>query len=541
MTPGWTFSKRGSGGTSDALPAAPTGSAWLCEEGDRVVIDAVTTGLPTLGMAGRVVMPESLAHGADGYRARFEVLVDTWAGFTILEAGDGVDERSFALEVRPHRHKLGASAFDDMLAELSERSAGLIWGLSPGSAPGAQAPGALAVVHPAVLRSQLPRFLRLVGAYLANPPTSTVRVTRPRALDLARRPDMATLRRLGRRPALLRALQGEAEAGRFADPRQPIEQPEVIASSDHPMTRYVAYLLHQLVRRFRTSEEALRTARARPFPDPAVEAHAARLADAMAGGARQLEALTRVPLLRSMRPEPLDGSALQSLADQPTFSAIHRVGRRLLDPGLAYGPHGDVEAALKHTYDLFELFVLFRLVEGLPQAMGPDWRMRPTRAWRSAKREERPSDHAAWWFDGPGGLAVELRYQQWFPRVRRFPDGRMFASLSGVGIPDYVLVVRRGLEPVTWVILDAKYRSSRRAVDDGLADVHRYRDALRVRGKQASGAFVVVPQLRDDDAPYASSDFLRHHAFGVLRTSDGGWLTPLARILLAADGRSPTP
>ena len=533
MTPGWTLSKKGSGGTVDVLPAAPGGASWLCEEGDQIVIDAVTAGLPTLSIAGQAVMPRSLAHGADGYHARFEILVDTWAGFTRLEAGGGAQLTQLALEVRPHRYKLGASAFDDMLAELSERSAGLIWGLSPGSALGAQASGALAVVHPAVLQSQLPRFLRLVAAYLASPPTSTVRVTRPRALDLARRPDVATLRRLGRRPALLRALQGEAGAGRFADPRQPIDQPEVTASTDHPMTRYLAYLLHQLVRRFRSSERALRTAKARPYPDPAAEAHAAWLADAMADGARQLEATTRVPLLRSVRPEPLDGSALQSLADQPTFGAIHRLGRRLLDPGLAYGPNGDIEAALKHTYDLFEIFVLFRLVAGLPRTLGPEWRVRPARVWRSTKREERPVNHAAWWFDGPGGLAVELRYQQWFPRVRCVPDERMFASLSGVGIPDYILVVRRDMKPVAWVILDAKYRSSRRAVDDGLSDVHRYRDALRVRGKAASGAFVVVPQLRDDQAPYASSDFLRHHAFGVLRTLDDAWLHPLASILLA--------
>ncbi len=540
MTPGWTLSKKGSGGTIDALLAAPAGSAWLCQEGDQIVVDAVTAGLPTLGMAGQAIMPKSLAHGADGYRARFEIIIDTWAGFTRFEAGDGPEQTPLALEVRPHRYKLGASAFDEMLAELSERSAGLIWGLSPGSSSGAQTPGALAVVHPVVLQSQLPRFLRLVGAYLANPPTSTVRVTRPRALDLARRPDVATLRRLGRRPALLKALQGETGAGRFADPRQSIDQPEVVASTNHPMTRYLAYLLHQLVRRFRTSEEALRTAKGRPVPDLAVEAHAARLADAMAGGARQLEALTRVPLLRSVRPEPLDGSALQSLADHPAFGAIHRFGRRLLDPGLAYGPYGDVEAALKHTYDLFEIFVLFRLIEGLPRALGPDWHMRPPRTWRSASREERTMNHAAWWFDGPDGLTIELRYQQWFPRVRRFPDERMFASLSGVGIPDYILVVRRGLKPVGWVILDAKYRSSRRAVDDGLADVHRYRDALRVRGKPADGAFVIVPHLQDEFAPYALEDFLQHHGFGVLRMLENNWLRPLANILSATGALSPT-
>ena len=516
----------------EALSQALSGSGWLCTEGDVVVVDATAQNLPMLAMAGQTIMPKKLTHAQKGYEAQFEVAIDTWAGCAALEITDGMERRTLTLDVRPHSHKLGENAFDNMLSELSERSAGLIWGLSPGAAAGAYAQGALSVVHPAVVASQLPRFVRLVAAYLADPPLSTIRVTRPRALDLARRTDIATLRRLGRRPGLLRALNGDGQYGPFTDSRQPIEQSEVTASTDHPMTRYLAHLLHQLVRRFRSGETSLRKPKGRPFPDPAVEAHAAQLADVLTAAERQMRVLLAHPLMRSVRAEPLEGSALQSLADQPTFGALHRVGRRLLHPGLAYGPDASIESALKYTYDLFEIFVLFKLVDTLPSALGSGWVARPPRDWHATGREQRPLDRAAWWFDGPDGLTVELRYQQWFSRAQSVPDQRQFSSLSGVAIPDYILTVSRALEPIRWVILDAKYRSAQQAVDAGLADVHRYRDALRIRGIRASGSFVVVPQLRVTVAPYASPDFLRHHSFGALRLFEQDWLLPVIAILL---------
>ena len=532
MTPHWLASKKVQSGTLEPLPKASSGSSWLCSEGDTVVFEAITDNLPTLAMAGQAIMQKSLSHVEGVFQSSFELNIETWAGITKLEASNGKESLTLTLDVRPHAHKLGENAFDYMLSELSARSAGLIWGLSPGAAAGTEAQGVLAVVHPAVVANQLPRFVRLVGAYLADPPLSTVREIRLRALDLARRADTATLRRLGRCPALLRALQGDREESQLVDPRQPIEQPEVTASTDHPMTRYLAYLLRQLVRRFKAGEIALKTAKGRPFRDPAIEAHADQLAATLATAALQIQTLLRHPLMRSARPEPLDGSALQSLADQPVFGALHRVGRRLLHPGLAYGPKASIGSALKHTYDLFELYVLFQTVDNLPTVLGQGWALVAPRNWLSAGREERPLERAAWRFNGPGNLTIELRYQQWFSRARAVPDERLFASLSGVAIPDYILILRKDRIPIRWVILDAKYRSAQQAIDAGLADVHRYRDALRIRGIRASGAFVIVPQLRASEAPYASCAFLEHHAFGALNLFDKGWLQLVTKILM---------
>jgi hypothetical protein len=482
-------------------------------------------------MAGRALEPQRLVQRGNGFEARYELFVETWAGRTTVELLDGAVRRAIILEIGPHERKLGPDQFDAMLAELSNRSSGIIWGLSPGTRSGLAASTAPAVVHPVIFASQLPVFERLLARFMADPPTTTRRTREARPLDLSRRADLKTLRWLGRRPAVLRAVRGDGSVVAFADPRTPVDQPRSISSYDHPVTCYVAYLLKRLLVRFRETALTLRTAPGRPFRDPAIEAHAEMLASEVDAAAVWIEAMLARPLFRQVRPEPIGETALQSLEDEPLYGALHRVARRMLDPGLAYSPGGDLQSALKHTYDLFELFVLYRLIDELPKQLGTGWILKAGKPLRYVGREERPADRAAWWFQGPGGLALELRYQQWFSRARMPPDERMFTSLSGVNIPDYILVLRRDTKPISWVILDAKYRSGRQAVDQGLGDVHRYRDALRVRGMRADGAFVVVPNLQEAGAVYATSGYHDHHAFGVLQLFSEGWLAQVCQKL----------
>ena len=106
---------------------------------------------------------------------------------------------------------------------------------------------------------------------------------------------------------------------------------------------------------------------------------------------------------------------------------------------------------------------------------------------------------------------------------------RSLASLSGALIPDYLLEFAQDGIVKSWLILDAKYRSGRQAVDDGLGDVHRYRDALRPFGISASGAYVIVPRLAEAAAPYAQPDFIAHHKFGVCELFAPDPLLPIQR------------
>jgi hypothetical protein len=383
-------------------------------------------------------------------------------------------------------------------------------------------------VHPAVIETQLPILERLLARLLADPPKTTIRTRDARPLDFARKLDLQTVRWLIGRPALLSAVRGGGGTTGATTPRTIIDQPTSQISLDHPVTRYVALLLKRIKQRLIETARSLRSlGSGRRFLDPAADAHAVFLANQVDKAVVRIEALLRVPLFRKMRPSPLTDSALQALADHPLYGALHRVARRLLDPGLSYAWDGNIQSPLKRTYDLFEQVVLYRLATELPIALGDEWHLKKIVPVGTVGREDRPPDGSLWLMQGPDGLWLELRYQQRFSRAVLPPDTRKFSSLSGASIPDYIFLLRRADQPISWIILDAKYRSGRQAIDDGLGDVHRYRDALRIRGLVASKAFVIVPRMQEPELPYGQAEFHKAHQIGVLQIYKTDWLCPI--------------
>src|SRR5690606_799461 len=108
-----------------------------------------------------------------------------------------------------------------------------------------------------------------------------------------RRADIATLRWLGRRPALLRSLRGQRPAG-AAPERTPIDQPITVQSFDHPVTRYFAHLVRRVSERFKQGAARLRT-RQGMFLDPIADAHAESLAQRLDLSAQRLDAISSHP------------------------------------------------------------------------------------------------------------------------------------------------------------------------------------------------------------------------------------------------------
>ena len=520
---------RRTGGTLVPLVSGPHG--LLCSEGDVVVLSTRTSNLPVVTMSGESLTPRTgtLAVSSDGFVAEFERLIDAWAGRTTLVVTDGSGESVVRLDVGPFGRKLGEGEWDALIAELAAVSASLPWGMSPGSASGAAAPDALATVHPALVEHDLPILLRLLRTLLADPPTRTVRTRAARPLDLCRAVDPLTLRWLSRRPVEAETLRGRLPDGAWADRRPVAEQGVSTVSLDHPVTRYVAHLLARVRVRLGESARLLRSPARHGVPDPVANGHARRLADLADAAAAALAAAGRAPALRAVRPEPISDAVLQSLPDHPVQSAVHRVCRRLLQPGLAYAPGQGLLSGLKHSYDLFELLALYRLVAMVSDALGPGWTMVLSAEVERLPHEDRPRDRVAWAWAGPGGGRVELRYQELFRAAEAPPDRRIFASVSGQCVPDFVLIARRAGAPCRWLLLDAKYRCGRKPVHEGLADVHRYRDALRVDGVVADGAYVVVPRLDPAAALYGTEAYLAAHRTGALAIYEGDWSAPLRR------------
>jgi hypothetical protein len=392
----------------------------LCSEGELIVLETHTRAIPQMSMRGELLSPKpgSLKAEEGGFVACFERLIDMWAGRTVFTLEDGDATQRLTLDIGPHRRKLAEGGWEALINELSARSAALPWGMSPGSAGGEIRPDALATVHPAIVERELPAFRRLLGQLLADPPSRTLYTRAVRPLDISRGADLRTLRWLSRRPLELAGLRGEASEGLPPNPRALADQPAAVTSLDHPITRYIAHLLGSVRARLEKSARSLRSPAGHGVHDPAASAYAAQLADDIERATRAIQAVQMAPVFRAVRPERLSDAVLQSLPDHPLYSAIHRVGRRLLEPGLAYAPGQTLQSALKHSYDLFELLVLYRLVDGLTDELGAGWS--PVEAGDLARlpREDRPRDRTRWIWAGPNDTVLELHYQPLFPRAK---------------------------------------------------------------------------------------------------------------------------
>ena len=211
-------------------------------------------------MAGQHLTMQRITRTEPGYSARFELFIDAWARPTTLFVGAGIESRSLTLEIGPHTRKLDQNAFDEMLSELAGRSQGLPWGLAPGADRGTLTDNGRAAVHPTVIESQLPILERLLACLAADPPMLTVRSREYKPIDFSRRVDLQTLRWLSQRPQIRAAILEDQDGGQVVNPRIRIDQPTHYFL-DHPVTRYVAFLLRRVHARF--SRRLHATARSR--------------------------------------------------------------------------------------------------------------------------------------------------------------------------------------------------------------------------------------------------------------------------------------
>lgn len=517
-------------GAAEPLARGPTG--WTCSEGDLLVFQSTTRGIPKLTVRGETISPETLARQDELFQARFERRIDTWAGRTtfVMESEDEREEVVVAVD--PHRNKLGRDEWEALIAELSEISQSLPWGMGQGESGGRAVTGTLAAVHLAIIEYELPVFIGMLRRLIADPPLRTLRVRTVRPIDGSRAVDLGTIRWLARRPLELAGVRGEAPADILPNARALVDQPSRLSTRDHPMTRYAAFLIATVRRRLQATVRQLQSARQHGVPDPAVAVHARQLARRVGEKCAVLDAIALAPIFRDVVPEPASDSVLQSLPDQPLFAAIHRSGRRLASPGLAYG--GDtLFAALKQSFDLFEIAVLYRLHKAIGERLAGGWTEKHSIEIQHLDLEDRPDD-GAWIWQSSSGARIELAYQPRFSGYRAGGVQAERSSLSSSFYPDYVLLHRDNTGRVTsWLILDAKYRSSHQSINDGLADIHRYRDALRLQGTRAEGAYILVPAIDPNAARYTMDDYLRAHQFGVLVTEHAGWLVPIEDWLQA--------
>jgi len=472
------------------------------------------TRRPEILLDGHPIAPPEAIPNGSSLVWRWPFSAEHWCGRTALDVVSDGPAATLIIRSVPSGRKFTADEYDRMLERLRQFGADLDIGLAPGTEAASPAGASeTRATHPAVIDYYLEELLRQLARVLRDP------VRRLRPVE-AHEPYLRVRQASPRTISWLASHPAECRRLRAGDVSVVIPTTRRDETFDHPANRYLISLIGRLLRGFRETVEALNTYSRNSWNGELERRRAIRLADRVRVATRRLEAAMSGTFFDGLSPGDLTETVAQVYAGHPHYSQFVRAATRLLDPGLSVGTGGDLSTSLRRSYDLFELYCLYKLAADLRGSLGE--------GWTSAYGERRvhvlvaPRWGAFWTAVGPTGERRVLYYQQKFPSPRQ---GAI--AVSTIRRPDFVLADYApdgALE--RWMLLDAKYRTDSEAIREALRDMHVYRDSLRwrcpVTGKlqPCSAGYLLVPHVAGSCRRYATPDYRKRWSFGLIEIDE---------------------
>jgi hypothetical protein len=487
------------------------------EEYDPVWITVRTgrdvTAKPVASLDGISVGEPAVMVEGDSLRWSWMFRAESWSGRSTLYVASNTASRQVIVQSTPRASKTTEISFDDMLERVLAYGASLGWGLTPGNKSAALDAGqSLHAVHPLIIE----HYLGALESQLAHILLDPVLAGRPMRIEEALRANRpltpGDLSWLALRPDRLREL-------RSGDPD--VIAPRLVRRDayDHPANRYVVTLLRRLRVALAATASALKAFTVKPLLGDLEKQRAADLAGRAERASGGMAAALRHPVLASLEPGGMTEGVALVFAGHPAYGRFSTIARRLLAPAARVEDDGDLEAGLKRSWDLFEIYTLFRLCEHLERILGIGWSF--TRPKLVHHVLSAPQEGLAWTAVHSSGRRWELRYQERFRYDRTMGPN----SISSHRVPDFVLLEFEGKRLVRWMMLDAKYRTAEPSINEALASMHVYRDCLLwncLEGGElrASGGYLVVPSVASESRRFAEPEYRRRRRFGLLAIED---------------------
>lgn len=428
-----------------------------------------------------------------------------YAGEVTAEAVecDGPRRALFLLDVAPDRNKLGRDVFADMIREILDADPALVVGTEPASVRA----GALGTIDNAWvafsrLRRYVPDFLKAFSE-IRERPRVALRVSRESvALHRVRSVDRQTISS-ARRNRSVAALLGDAEDLSIVGPDVQVDVPRIAETTDSAANRTLLALVLALSMRTKTVIERVRDLTEREERSdtrtPLVTRWPRRheFLDHLAGRLRQI---THDRLFREVERPEISAAGLTAISADALYSRAWSRGWLALRPGIA--SKSAVERLwISPSWEIYERWCFIRLGKMLATAM-PEWN------WHLLRER---------WVGSFDGSVSELMLQPTFRSWRGTPKGRW--SISKQREPDLVLLATRN-SVTRFLVLDAKYRTSRTSVLDAMESAHVYQDSLRIGSQRPHGSILLVP--RGAGAGWLENvDFQMEHRVGVAPFSPG--------------------
>jgi hypothetical protein len=177
----------------------------------------------------------------------------------------------------------------------------------------------------------------------------------------------------------------------------------------------------------------------------------------------------------NVRRAEITAAGLTAIASDPIYARAWGRGWRALRHGLD-SMDSTERLWVSPSWEIYERWCFLRLGK-LLSATAPQWE------WRRVKGANK-------WSGTYSGRHAELRLQPTF-RSRANECEKMW-SVSKERVPDLVFTIESP-DGVRFVVLDAKYRTSRSNVLDAMTSAHIYQDSLRIGSRRPEASLLLIP------------------------------------------------
>lgn len=432
-----------------------------------------------------------------------------FAGRVMAELVDhhGIAIAEYRLDVSPDEGKLGGETFASMIEEIRAFDPRLLAGSEIAQASfGTSGHAASPWLAYARLRRHSDELMRALSAIAAQPLTRLRSERSLTSYQRVRRLDLKGVRSVLRHGEVAASIRGTLPI--LGGVSRLVNVAISVEDVDNPANRAIAALILAARRRCRSLSAWLHEMEQHEETDGARTPVRPRLGRKLAF-LKSLEGRLDALLLRHpfnvVRRIEVSAAALNVISAHPAYARAYRTGWYALKSGLS-GDLSDEILWISPTWEIYERWC-FTLVVAELRKLYPDM------TWRSLVTGALPDRICVVGEDSRTSIRVYL--QRTF-RAGDLPGGA-FRSVSAERKPDLVVTMERGANR-RMIVMDAKYRSSRRNLLKAMHSAHAYQDCLRWDGSRPACTVLLVP--RSEQANWLATEaFVRENKVGIVPTS----------------------
>lgn len=216
--------------------------------------------------------------------------------------------------------------------------------------------------------------------------------------------------------------------------------------------------------------------------------------------------LVQAPPWSTVRAAVGTETCIERLSVQEDLFRLHRLSQQICSPVFSMDAQ-TFPVSQRNSYTVYELWCFHVLVEQWSIITG----VQPI--WTFSEGTQSVWGASVKWINDHGTITVwyNLRFRAYWERVPGEPY-----SLVGEQRPDFVLKYGQ-----RWLVLDAKYRSTRHNVLDAFHSAFSYAKSLRLSDDidESEGCFLLVPKVLKESREWFDPAFHLANHFGLLHCS----------------------